>query len=109
MDDLAPDLWKNPAMRRQAMFLVALLVAGTASVVASVVAGVATADTTTDRWGGPNDDRYGSSKSGLPSDRGGGRTCETERGACLISAPKALGSICTCNISGGIVPGYVRW
>jgi len=101
MDDLAPDLWKNPDMKRQRLGLIVLLMAGLAS--------TATADATTDQWGGPNDDRYGSSKPALTRDWGGGRVCETERGACPISAPKPLGSICTCSISGGVVPGYVRW
>jgi hypothetical protein len=36
MDDLAPDLWKNPVMKRQGIFLLALLVAGAVNIVASV-------------------------------------------------------------------------
>jgi hypothetical protein len=88
-------------MKRLGLFLLTVLIGG--------AAGVALANTMTDSWGGPGDERYGSAKPALPRDWGGGRTCETDRGACPISAGKPLGSICTCSISGGVVSGYVRW
>jgi hypothetical protein len=39
----------------------------------------------------------------------GGRTCQTDGGACLMAGPKPQGSICTCSISGSVKSGYVRW
>lgn len=88
-------------MKRLGLFLLAFLVGS--------AAGIAIANAVTDSWGGSTDERYGSSKPAVPRDGGGGRTCETDRGACPMSAAKPLGSICTCSISGGVVPGYVRW
>ena len=101
MHDLRVDLWKSLAMKILGFFLLGALIGGAAA--------VAVANTSTDRWGGSPDERYGSSKPAVPRDGDGGRTCETERGACPIAVMKPLGSICTCSISGGVVSGYVRW